>query len=277
MLVNGKELLKEARNNKYAIAQFNINNLEWAKYILEAAQEENKPIILGVSEGAIKYMGGYNVVVQIIYSLINDLNITIDVVLHLDHGKSIEACFKAIDAGFSSVMYDGSSLPLEENIENTKKVVEYANLKNVFVEAELGGIGTNPKEISYTSIEDARRFVEETNINSFAPAIGSVHGIYKKMPDINNELLINMNKELNTLLVLHGGSGLSDETIRSCIENGICKININTDLQVAWSKKVKKYLLFHLKVYDPRKIISSGEEAIKEKVKKYINLFTNQG
>ena len=189
MIVNAKKMLKEARDNGKCIAHFNINNLEWTKYILEKCNELQKPVILGVSEGAIKYMGGYNVVSHLVYSLVKDLNISIDVCLHLDHGSSVESCKKAIDSGFSSVMIDASKYSLEENINITKEVVEYAHSKNITVEAEVGHIGGVEDGIAsgvlVASLDDCIKFVKETKVDMLAPAIGSVHGVYKGEPKLD--------------------------------------------------------------------------------------------
>jgi len=273
---NSKDILLKALEEKYAVAQFNINNLEWTKYILEECEKNNSPVILGVSEGAIKYMGGYNVVSNLVKGLIKDLNITIPVVLHLDHGSSIESCKKAIDAGFTSVMIDASKYELKENIRITKEVVEYAKLNNVTVEAEVGHIGGNEdgiaNDIYFAKVDECVKFVDETNIDSLAPALGSVHGLYKGKPNLNLERMRKIKKTLNIPLVLHGGTGIPDSDIKKSIENGITKININTELQVEWSKGIKEYIKNNEDVYDPRKIISSGEENIKKVIKDKLHI-----
>ena len=271
MLINMNNILKEADQKRQAIAHFNINNLEWTKYILEVAQEEQVPIILGVSESAIKYMGGYQVVSSFVNALIRDLSIQIHVVLHLDHGKSFESCKKAIDAGFTSVMIDGSSYPLEKNIEITKTVCKYAKEKNISVEAELGSLDAAQK----TNIEDIITFIQNVDIDALAPSVGNAHGLYKGEVKLDISL-INKIKEVTHLpLVLHGGTGIPDNQIKESIQNGICKINVNTELQVAWSNGVRKYLSENEQVYDPRKIISSGERSLKEKVREKIKTFKN--
>jgi len=273
---NSKDILLKALEEKYAVAQFNINNLEWTKYILEECEKNNSPVILGVSEGAIKYMGGYNVVSNLVKGLIKDLNITIPVVLHLDHGSSIESCKKAIDAGFTSVMIDASKYELEENIRITKEVVEYAKLNNVTVEAEVGHIGGNEdgiaNDIYFAKVDECVKFVDETNIDSLAPALGSVHGLYKGKPNLNFERMREIKKTLNIPLVLHGGTGIPDSDIKKSIENGITKININTELQIAWNNSVREYLKDNDSIYDPRKIISSGEASIKKCVMDKLHL-----
>lgn len=270
MIVNSRDLLIRAKKNKIAIPQFNINNLEWAKYILEECNINNSPVILGVSESAIKYMGGCKTVVNMIRALDSDLNIKVPVVIHLDHGSTIEICKEAIDSGFTSVMIDASSYPLEENIRMTKEVVDYAEKFTVTVEAELGSIGTDSNH--YTKVDDAKIFVQETNVDSLAPAIGTVHGIYTEKPNLDIELCNKLNKEISIPLVLHGGSGLDDLTLKKVINAGISKININTELQIAWSNALKKYLNENGTVYDPRKIISSGEKEIKKVIRNKINI-----
>jgi len=279
MLVNSKQMLQDAKENSYAIPQFNINNLEWTKYILEACEEISAKVILGVSEGAIKYMGGANVVYNLVSGLIKDLNIKTDVVLHLDHGQNFEICKNCIDAGFTSVMIDASKNSLEENIKITKQVVEYAKKHNVTVEAEIGRIGGSEDNIESTSfnakLEDVIKLVKETNINSVAPALGSVHGLYKGKPNLDFDTMKKISENVSIPLVLHGGTGIEQPLIKKAISCGINKININTELQIAWAKEVKKYIKENEEVYDPRKVISSGEEALKNTVKEKTILFKN--
>lgn len=279
MLVNSKEILEKAKQGNYAVPHFNINNLEWTRYILEEMQELNSGVILGVSEGAIKYMGGVNVVTNLVKSLIKDLNIQIDVVLHLDHGSSFEICQKCIDAGFTSVMIDASHYPLLKNIEITKKVVEYAHDKNVTVEAEIGQIGGTEDGMegkNYNAkLEDVIALVNSTHIDSVAPALGSVHGLYKGKPNLDFITMKKISENVSIPLVLHGGTGIPDNLIQEAIKNGINKININTELQIAWANEVRKFLKENEIVYDPRKVISSGEKAIKNVVKEKTKLFKN--
>lgn len=276
MLVNSKKMLKDAKKNKKAVFQFNINNLEWTRYILEECDKLKVPVILGVSEGAIKYMGGYNVVAALCYSLISDLNIKTDVCLHLDHGSSLESCKMAIEAGFNSVMIDGSSLPFDENVELVKEVVSLAKNQDVSVEAEIGSMGSiganGLKRGTNTTLEACVNFVTETGIDSVAASVGTVHGIYKGELNIDYKLIKSLADELLVPLVLHGGSGLSNETLKKCVESGITKININSDIQESWSLEVKKYLQENPDVIDPRKIIGSGKEAIKNVVASKINI-----
>lgn len=265
MLVNSKQMLLEAKEKKYAIPQFNINNLEWTKTILEKCNEMNLPVILGVSEGAIKYMGGCNTVVGMVKGLIKDLNIQISVCLHVDHGQSFELCKKAIDAGFTSVMIDASKYPLDENFRITKEVVDYAHEKNVTVEAEVGHIGGTEDNITSNAnnatLEDCLE-ISKTGIDSLAPALGSVHGLYKGKPNLDFKTMKEINDNLEIPLVLHGGTGIPNDDIKKAIECGISKININTELQIAWHNDVVKFVKEFESVYDPRKVIGSGKNAM---------------
>lgn len=276
MLVNMKEMLNKAKENKYAVAHLNINNLEWARFILEECETNNSPVILGVSEGAARYMGGYDVVSSIVKSLIKDLKINIPVALHLDHGSSFEACKNAIDAGFTSVMIDASKFELEENIKITKEVVNYAHPKNVTVEAEIGHVGGEEdgvaNELMYAKVDECIIFAKETNIDFLAPALGSVHGLYKGEPKLDFDRMLEIKEKTKLPLVLHGGTGIPDEMIKKSIECGICKINVNTELQIAWSNAVREFIKTNEKVYDPRKIIKSGETAMKEAIKAKLTL-----
>lgn len=276
MLVNSKEMLEKAKQGHYAVPHFNINNLEWTKYILEKCNELNIPVILGVSDGAGKYMGGYNAIYGMVTGLIKDLNITIPVCLHVDHGCT-ETCKKAIDAGFTSVMIDASREELDENIRITKEIVDYAHAKGATVEAEVGHIGGTEDNITsdifYATLEECQKLYNETGIDSIAPALGSVHGFYKGEPNLNFERMELINESLSIPLVLHGGSGIPDDKIAKAIDCGISKINVNTELQVAWSDAVRKFLEADLKAYDPRKVIGSGEKAMKEKIEEKVKLF----
>ncbi|MBP3920254.1 MAG: ketose-bisphosphate aldolase [Bacilli bacterium] len=270
MLTNMKEQIKKAHKEKYAIPQFNINNLEWTRYILEASQELNNPVILGVSEGAIEYMGGYNTIVSIVEGLIKDLNITIPVSIHLDHGSTIESCKKAIKAGFTSIMLDNSKLPLKNNIEETKKLIELSKNK-VLIEAEIGPIGTTKENENYTRKEDCIE-MSKLNIDALAIAIGNIHGEYKGEVNLDLKLLEQIKQETNIPLVLHGASCIPENLLKECIKKGINKVNFNTELQLAWNKEIRKYIEKNKNVYDPRKIIKSGEQALKEKVKEKIQI-----
>lgn len=279
MIVKSTDILNRAKEEKRAIPQFNINNLEWARFILEECEEIDYPVILGVSEGAIKYMGGYNVVSAMIYNLVRDLNITVPVILHLDHG-TYDGCLKAMNAGFTSIMYDGSKLPLSENITNTKRLTKIARDFGISVEAEIGHIGGEEDgiadELAYANVSDAIKLAKETGIQSLAPALGSVHGIYKGEPKLDFDRMKKIAGKTKLPLVLHGGTGIPDELIKRAISLGVAKININTELQIEWSKAVREYLNNNSSVYDPRKIIKSGEVAIKKAVRDKIALVSNE-
>lgn len=277
MLVNSYEMLIKAKEEKYAIPQFNINNLEWAKIILESCEKTKVPVILGVSEGALKYMGGPNTVVGMVKGLILDLNITIPVCIHLDHGTNYEVCKETIDAGFTSVMIDASKYPLEENISITKKVVDYAHERGATVEAEIGHVGGVEDTISATNknadLNECIRMVNETGIDSLAPAIGTAHGLYSGDPIIDFNLLKNISETINIPLVMHGGSGVPETDIRKSIEYGINKININTELQVAWHEGVTEHINNNKDQYDPRKVIGAGKKNMEQVIDYKVKLF----
>ncbi len=281
MLVNSKEVLEKAKEGKYAVPHFNINNLEWTRFILEECEKEKSPVILGVSEGAKKYMVGFHTVTEMVKAMVEELQITVPVVLHLDHGSSVASCKEAIDAGFTSVMIDASKYSVEENIQMTKEVVEYAHQKNVTVEAEIGHVGGEEDgvadELAYAKVEDAVRLAKETGIDSLAPALGSVHGIYKGEPKLDFQRMMEIKEKTNLPLVLHGGSGIPDELIKKSVTCGICKLNINTDLQIVWAKAVRSFLDENQSVYDPRKVIKAGEQAIKDKIDEKIHLLESNG
>lgn len=276
-LVSMKEMLIKAREGHYAVGQFNINNLEWTEAILDEAQALNTPVILGVSEGAAKYMGGWLVVSAMVKAYIKSKNITVPVALHVDHGSSFEVVKAAIDAGFSSVMIDASHFPFEENIEITKKVVEYAHAKGISVEAELGRVGGQEDhvvaETMYADPEECRVLVEKTGIDCLAPALGSVHGPYHGEPKLGFDEMDYINKLLKMPLVLHGGSGIPDEQLRKAIDRGTAKINVNTESQQAWTAIVREVLEKDKNVYDPRKIIGPGKEGIKNVVRAKCEVF----
>lgn len=280
MLVNFNEMLTKAKQEHYAVPHFNINDLEWTKYILEKCNELQIPVILGVSEGAAKYMGGYHTVSMMVQGLMKDLEIAIPVCLHVDHGTTKEACIKAIDAGFTSVMIDASRHELAENIQITKEVVEYAHQRGASVEAEVGHIGGTEDNITNTSsnatLEDCLTLYQNTGIDALAPALGSVHGFYKGEPNLDFETMKIINESLPIPLVLHGGTGIPNDKIKTAIACGISKININTDLQVVWSKAVREFLNDNQAAYDPRKVIGSGEQAIKNRIAEIVTLFNTK-
>ena len=258
---NPKEMLKKAYENKYAVGHFNVLNLIWAKKLLEICEEERAPVILGASEGAIRFIGGYNAVAHSVKSLISDMKITIPVALHLDHGSSFESCEKAIYAGFTSVMIDKSALPLDENISITKKVVELAKIHNVAVEAEVGLVGGEEggpdKQVLYAKFEDCKKMVNSVDLTCFAPALGSVHGHYKGEPKLGFDEMEKISKELRIPLVLHGASGIPEWQVKKAIAKGIAKVNMSTDFQDAYCAGLRDYFDKNLdrkpKGYDPRK------------------------
>ena len=274
-----RKILLKAKTEKYAIPQFNINNLEWTKYILEVCEEEQSPVFLGVSSGAAKYMGGFNVVVGMVNGLKKDLNITVPVMLHLDHATTFELCKQAVDAGFDSIMFDGSKDTYENNIKVTNEVKSY--LKGQLLEAEIGKIGGEEDGIAndlyFTSLEEAEDFISKTDIDMLAPALGSVHGIYKGEPDIKIDIMKDISEKTNMPLVLHGGSGIPEETLKAAVANGICKANFNTELQLGWHKDVIKFVEENKNVYDPRKVISSGEQGLKNVAREYIRILGSKG
>lgn len=281
MLENMGKMLNRAKEEKYAVAQFNINNLEWTRFVLEECEKGETPVILGVSEGAAKYMGGYKTVVDMVKNLMNYLSITIPVAIHLDHASSFDSCKDAIDSGFTSVMIDASKENLQTNIETSRKVVEYAHARGVTVEGEIGHVGGQEDGvvggILYAEVEDCITYCKETGIDFLAPALGSVHGPYHGDPVLAFDRMEEIKEKTNLPLVLHGGSGIYDEQIRKAISCGICKLNINTELQQAWTKGVREKLSIDSEVYDPRKVIKAGENYLKEAVKQKIELLGSIG
>ncbi|GAK43310.1 class II fructose-1,6-bisphosphate aldolase [Paenibacillus urinalis] len=269
-LVSMTDMLNKALKGQYAVGQFNINNLEWTQAILAAAEEEKSPVILGVSEGAARHMGGFYTVVKMVEGLIHDMKITVPVAIHLDHGSSFDKCKEAIDAGFTSVMIDGSHHAIDENIEITKKVVEYAHSKGVSVEAEVGIVGGQEDdvvgEVMYAKLDDCVRIVNETGIDTLAPALGSVHGPYKGEPNLGFAEMEEIRNATTLPLVLHGGTGIPTHDIKKAISLGTSKINVNTENQISFTKTVREVLAAKPNEYDPRKYIVPGRDAIKATV-----------
>lgn len=283
--VSATSMLQKALKGKYAIGHFNINNLEWAKAILQTAEETKTPIILGVSLGAVKYMGGFKTVFAMTNGLMADLNITVPVALHLDHGPTVEDCKQAIDANFSSVMFDGSHYPLEENLKKTAEIVVYAKAKAVSVEAEVGTIGGEEDGIvgngDLATPEECKKMAE-LGINFLAAGINNVHGKYPDNWDgLKLDLLKELSKAAHLPLVLHGGSGIPKDQIAMAIKNGISKINVNTELQIAFQVATRKYIEAKKdlvgKGYDPRALLKPGCEAIKATVKQLLIEFGSIG
>lgn len=280
-LVSMTEMLNRAKEGKYAIGQFNINNLEWTKAILTVAEELKSPVILGVSEGASKYMGGFYTVVMMVKGLIKDLKISVDVAIHLDHGSSVEKCIEAINAGFTSVMIDASHYPIEKNIEMTKKVVDYAHPKGVSVEAELGTVGGQEEHVSgsiiYADVNECVKLVKKTGIDTLAPALGSVHGPYKGEPVLGFKEMSKIQRAINLPLVLHGGTGIPDEMIQKAISFGTSKINVNTECQLAFNTILRNIIAKDKEVYDPRKLIGPASKGIEEVVREKMHVFGSVG
>lgn len=281
-LVSMKEMMIKGKKEGYAIGQFNINNLEFTQAILQAAEEEKSPVILGVSEGAARYMGGFITVVHMVKGLMIDYKITVPVAIHLDHGSSFDKCKEAIDAGFTSVMIDASHHPLEENIEITSQVVEYAHSHGVSVEAELGTVGGQEDDIIadgviYANPQDCAELVSRTDIDCLAPALGSVHGPYKGEPNIGFAEMEEISKLSDLPLVLHGGTGIPVKDIQRSISLGTAKINVNTENQIVATKAIRDLLNSDPDVYDPRKYLIPARNAIKNTVQGKMRDFGSSG
>lgn len=280
-LVNMTDMLNKALEGGYAVGQFNINNLEWTQAILDAVEEANSPAILGVSEGAAKYMGGFKAVVGMVKGQLAERNISQPVAIHLDHGSSLESCRAAIDAGFTSVMIDNSKFPIEENIANTREVVEYAHSKGASVEAEIGSVGGTEDGVTggviYADPEECKRIVEEAKIDALAAALGSVHGDYDGEPKLGFDEMKEISELTGAPLVLHGGSGIPEHQIKKAIEYGHSKINVNTELQQVWAKKTREVIANNPDQYDPRKIVGPGKEDITKATIKNMEIFGSAG
>ncbi len=285
MLVSAKEMLKKAKAGHYAVGQFNINNLEWTKSILTAAQECNSPVILGVSEGAGKYMTGYKTVVGMVNGMIEEMGITVPVALHLDHG-SYEGCLKCVEAGFSSIMFDGSHYPIEENIAKTKELVAIVKEKGMSLEAEVGAIGGEEDGVvgkGECADPEECKMIADLGIDFLAAGIGNIHGKY---PDnwegLSFETLDAIQKRTGDMpLVLHGGTGIPEDMIKKAIDLGVAKINVNTECQLAFAAATRKYIEagkdLEGKGFDPRKLLKSGADAIIDTVKEKMELFGSVG
>ena len=281
MLVSAKEMLIKAKEGKYAVGQFNINNLEWAKAILQTAQELNSPVILGVSQGAGKYMCGYTTVVGMVKGMIEELNITVPVAIHLDHG-TYEHAFKVIEAGFSSVMFDGSHYDIEENIEKTKEIIALAHSKGISVEAEVGSIGGEEDGVvGGGEVADVAecKMIADLGVDMLAAGIGNIHGKYpENWAGLRFDVLEEIGKATNPMpLVLHGGTGIPEDMIKKAISLGVSKINVNTECQLSFAAATRKYVEagkdLEGKGFDPRKLLAPGVEAIKATVKEKMELF----
>ena len=285
MLVSAEEMLTKAKAGKYAVGQFNINNLEWTKAILLTAQELNSPVILGVSEGAGKYMCGYKTVVGMVNGMLEELNITVPVALHLDHG-SYEGAKACIEAGFSSIMFDGSHYPIEENVEKTKELVGICKEKGLSIEAEVGSIGGEEDGVigaGECADPNECKMVADLGVTMLAAGIGNIHGKYpKNWAGLSFETLAAVQEKTGMMpLVLHGGTGIPADMIKKAIDLGVSKINVNTECQLAFQEATRAYIEagkdLEGKGFDPRKLLAPGTEAIKATVKEKMELFGSVG
>ncbi len=285
MLVSAKEMLQKAKAGHYAVGQFNINNLEWTKSILLTAQELGSPVILGVSEGAGKYMAGYKTVVGMVNGMLEELNITVPVALHLDHG-SYEACLKCVEAGFSSIMFDGSHYPIDENVTKTTELVKIAHDKGMSIEAEVGAIGGEEDGVIGTgecADPDECKAIADLGVDMLAAGIGNIHGKYpENWAGLSFETLDAVQQKTGDMpLVLHGGTGIPEDMIKKAISLGVAKINVNTECQLSFAAATRKYIEEGKdqvgKGFDPRKILAPGVEAIKATVKEKMELFGSVG
>ena len=285
MLVSAKEMLQKAKAGHYAVGQFNINNLEWTKVILLTAEECKSPVILGVSEGAGKYMAGYKTVVGMVNGMLEELNITVPVALHLDHG-SYEGCLKCVEAGFSSIMFDGSHYPIEENVAKTKELVEIVREKGMSLEAEVGAIGGEEDGVvgkGECADPNECKMIADLGIDFLAAGIGNIHGKYPaNWEGLSFETLDAIQQLTGDMpLVLHGGTGIPDDMIKKAIDLGVAKINVNTECQLAFAAATREYIEagkdLQGKGYDPRKLLKPGAEAIVETVKTKMELFGSVG
>ena len=281
MLVSAKEMLDKAREGKYAVGQFNINNLEWTKAILLTAEELKSPVILGVSEGAGKYMTGYKTVVGMVNGMLEELKLTVPVALHLDHG-SYDGCMKCIEAGFSSVMFDGSHYPIAENIEKTTELVKICRDKGLSIEAEVGSIGGEEDGVvgmGECADPNECKAIADLGIDFLAAGIGNIHGKYPaNWPGLSFETLEAVKEKVGDMpLVLHGGTGIPADMIKKAISLGVAKINVNTECQLSFAAATREYIEAGKdqqgKGYDPRKLLAPGTEAIKATVKEKMELF----
>lgn len=285
MLVSAKEMLDKAKAGHYAVGQFNINNLEWTKSILLTAQECKSPVILGVSEGAGKYMAGYKTVAAMVKAMIEELNITVPVALHLDHG-SYEGCLKCVEAGFSSIMFDGSHYPIEENVAKTAELVALAHKNGISIEAEVGSIGGEEDGVvgagECADPEECKR-IADLDVDMLAAGIGNIHGKYPaNWAGLSFETLDAVQKLTGAMpLVLHGGTGIPEDMIKKAISLGVAKINVNTECQLSFADATRKYIEagkdLEGKGFDPRKLLAPGAEAIKATVKEKMELFVSVG
>ena len=285
MLVSAKEMLEKAREGKYAVGQFNINNLEWTKSVLLTAEELKSPVILGVSEGAGKYMTGFKTVAAMVRAMMEELNITVPVALHLDHG-TYDGCYKCIKAGFSSIMFDGSHYPIEENIEKTKELVKVAHAMGLSLEAEVGSIGGEEDGVvGLGECADPQecKAIADLGIDFLAAGIGNIHGKYpENWPGLRFDVLEQVKAAVGDMpLVLHGGTGIPEDMIKKAISLGVAKINVNTECQLSFAAATREYIEAGKdqkgKGFDPRKLLAPGADAIRATVKEKMELFGSVG
>ena len=285
MLVSAKDMLEKAREGKYAVGQFNINNLEWTKSVLLTAEELKSPVILGVSEGAGKYMTGFKTVAAMVEAMMEELNITVPVALHLDHG-TYDGCYKCIKAGFSSIMFDGSHYPIEENIEKTKELVKVAHAMGLSLEAEVGSIGGEEDGVvGIGECADPRecKAIADLGIDFLAAGIGNIHGKYpENWPGLRFDVLEQVKAAVGDMpLVLHGGTGIPEDMIKKAISLGVAKINVNTECQLSFAAATREYIEagkdLKGKGFDPRKLLAPGADAIRATVKEKMELFGSVG
>lgn len=285
MIVSAAEMMQKAREGHYAVAQININNLEWTRAVLETAQELNSPVILGVSVGAGKYMGGFNVVSAMVKALDESLNITVPVALHLDHG-TYEQCYQCVKAGFSSIMFDGSHYAIEENLAKTTELVHVAHQLGLSLEAEVGSIGGEEDGVvgmGECADPNECKGIADLGVDILAAGIGNIHGKYPaNWPGLRFDVLEQVKNAVGDMpLVLHGGTGIPDEQVRRAIDMGVCKVNVNTECQLVFAEETRKYVEagkdLEGKGFDPRKLLAPGTAAIKAKVKEKMELFGSVG
>lgn len=278
-LVSMKGILQRAKEEQYAVGHYNLNSLQWAIPILQAAEEERAPVILASSDRLVDRLGGFRTIAAVIRELVREMSITVPVVLHLDHAQSVDRCKRAMEAGYTSVMIDGSKSPIDENIAMTREVTEYARAYGVSVEAEVGIVGGSEDgmegSIRYADPGECLRMVKEAQIDALAAALGSVHGPYRGEPRLNFERMKEISERTDVPLVLHGGSGLPDDQIQRAIRLGHAKINVNTECAQAWTDAVRDFLTDenNARVYEPQVILKPAHEAIKRTVKEKIRLF----
>ena len=285
MLVSAKEMLTKAKEGHYAVGQFNINNLEWTKAILQTAEELKSPVILGVSEGAGKYMCGFKTVADMVKAMIEDLKITVPVALHLDHG-SYDGCYKCIEAGFSSIMFDGSHYPIEENVAKTQELVKVCEEKGLSLEAEVGSIGGEEDGVvgmGECADPNECKMIADLGVTMLAAGIGNIHGKYpENWAGLSFDTLATVSEKVGKMpLVLHGGTGIPEDMIKKAINLGVSKINVNTECQLAFAAATRAYVEagkdLQGKGFDPRKLLAPGVDAIKATVKEKMELFGSVG